>query len=62
VRYTLVIEVDDVSSKRLKKNPLRELRRIVRLAGDQVGWGDESRPVVDKDDIEVGTWKLTKVE
>lgn len=62
MRYTLVIEVDDVSSKRLKKNPLRELRRIVRLAGDQVGWGDESRPVVDKDDIEVGTWKLTKVE
>lgn len=62
MRYTLVIDVDDANSKRLKKNPLRELRRIVRLAGDQAGWGDESRPVVDKDDIEVGTWKLTKVE
>lgn len=62
MKYVILIEVDDAKSPRLRKKPEKELRRIVRLAGDQAGWGDESRPVTDRDDNEVGTWKLTRVE
>jgi hypothetical protein len=61
VKYTIVIEIDDTNSPRdLLKRPEKGLKRIFRLIADQVAWGDESRPVVDKDGNTVGQWKLTK--
>lgn len=56
----IVIEVDDANSpKDLQKKPHRGLKRILRLIADQVYWGDESRPITDRQGNTVGRWWLT---
>lgn len=53
------IEIDDTGSKRLQKKPGKEIKRILRLIGDQVSHGDTTRPVVDSAGVTVGSWRLT---
>jgi hypothetical protein len=61
VKRRIVIEFDDTNSpKDLLKNPGRAIKRIVRLVADQLAWGDQSRPVVDKQGNTVGQWTLTE--
>jgi hypothetical protein len=58
MKRIITIEVDDANSKSLQNKPDKALKRIVRLVADQVAWGDESRPVQDKEGNEVGVWKM----
>ena len=61
MKRTLVIEIDDTQSPNdLQKKPEKALKRIMRLIGDQLAWGDKSRPVVDKQGNTVGQWTLTE--
>jgi hypothetical protein len=61
VKRTIVIEINDTASpKDLQSKPEKGLKRILRLIADQVAWGDESRPIVDKQGNTVGRWTLTK--
>jgi hypothetical protein len=61
VKRTIIIEIDDTASpKDLQSKPEKGLKRILRLIGDQVAWGDTSRPVVDRQGNTVGQWTLTE--
>lgn len=58
MKRIITIEVDDSTSKRLQKNPDKQLKRIMKLIGDQLSWGDDTRPVQDDKGVTVGRWSL----
>jgi len=59
MQHTITIVVDDSLGRRLKSKPGKTLRALIRTVADQVSWGDSGRPLVDRDNVAVGSWTLT---
>lgn len=60
MKRTLVIEIDDAASPRLRsRSASRELKRLVRTVADELSWGDIQRSLQDREGNEVGGWTMT---